>query len=163
VVVCYFSCPQLSSVFFWVLGSTYAVCTRAYSMEGSLRGSTSKNCLRERRRIFFTAHAERQPLAAQPMQSCLRLKISKCLREELNAAQLTQHTMQFPFYLDFMILKKAMLNSRSGCMLSTSQICCCIDNLNYYIIPIVAASLIFPCSYVPGLSDVRVQRHPNGW
>lgn len=113
--------------------------------------------------FFFTAHAERQPLAAQPMQSCLRLKISKCLREELNAAQLTQHTMQFPFYLDFMILKKAMLNSRSGCMLSTSQICCCIDNLNYYIIPIVAASLIFPCSYVPGLSDVRVQRHPNGW
>ena len=143
VVVCHFSWGNAFFWGAWVLCTNLGYLRNVYAgllhVEGGLHGSASKNCLCERvYASVLNGTCSRQPLAAQPTptqfclhnlthailptQSCLRLKINKCLREEHTPSVLhcLKRTHEQPSI--------TMLNSRWECMLGTSQTCCYMDN-----------------------------------
>ena len=76
-------------------------------VEGSLRGCTcQKKRLHERLRKFFDRKWSSQLLAAQPTQSCLRLKINKCLRAD---AALKTHMISLGFERESQIPRDALV------------------------------------------------------
>ena len=81
---------QLSSVFFGCLGPTVytnlgylrSVYTGLRRVGGSLRGWNVKKTPTQAPTQVFDRTWRSKPLAVQPLQTCLRLQINKCLREE---------------------------------------------------------------------------------
>ena len=80
---------QLSSVFFGCLGPIYtnlgylrSVYASLRRVGGSLRGWNVKKAPTQAPTQVFDRRWRSKPLAVHPLQTCLRLRINKCLREE---------------------------------------------------------------------------------
>ena len=105
----------LSGPLIWMLRSckytltwgTYAVCTPAYAVwKVAYADARQKKRLHERLRKFFDRKWSSQLLAAQPTQSCLRLKINKCLRAD---AALKTHMISLGFERESQIPRDALV------------------------------------------------------
>ena len=116
---------QLSSVFFGCLGPIYtnlgylrSVYASLRRVGGSLRGWNVKKAPTQAPTQVFDRTWRSKPLAVHPLQTCLRLRINKCLREEPTPPTLHCKTHMISLrnisysYLcsRFHDLKKTMLN-----------------------------------------------------